>query len=216
MIMLNIKAFLSEVTTQPGVYQMLGSGGQVLYVGKARNLKKRLTSYFSSKQKDIKTEALLKHVVDVSVTVTHNENDALLLECNLIKKYQPHYNVLFRDDKSYPYILITKEHPYPSINFYRGDRSTPGYYFGPYPSAAAVRETIRLIQKLFGLRLYQDRYFPERIRPCLQYQIGLCSGACAGLISENEYRDDVSHAMLFLEGKNEEVLNDLNQQMSCD
>lgn len=213
MNMLNIKAFLNNITSQPGVYQMLGKDNKVLYVGKARNLKKRLTSYFSAKQKDIKTQALLKHVHDINVTVTHSEKDALLLECNLIKKYQPHYNVLFRDDKSYPYILITKDQPYPCIQFYRGDKSLDGYYFGPYPSATAVRETIHLLQKLFGLRLCQDRYYPERTRPCLQYQIGFCSGSCASLISPEEYQADVKHAMLFLEGKNQQVLEDLNTKM---
>lgn len=211
--MQDIKTFLGHLTTRPGVYQMLGDDGKVLYVGKARNLKKRLSSYFSSRQKDIKTQVMLNHVKDINVTVTHSENDALLLECNLIKKYKPHYNILFRDDKSYPYILITHDHPYPCIDFYRGSRRSHGMYFGPYPSAAAVRETIHLIQKLFGLRTCNDRYHPKRTRPCLQYQIGLCSGSCASRISPEDYQADVEHAILFLQGKNDQIITDLNQKM---
>ncbi len=211
--MLNIKAFLENLTSYPGVYQMLGEKGEVLYIGKARNLKKRLASYFSTKQKDNKTLALVKHIVDIHVTVTHSENDALLLECNLIKKYKPHYNILFRDDKSYPYILIKNETPYPSIELYRGSKQADGMYFGPYPSATAVRETLHLIQKLFGLRLSNDRYSPTRKRPCLQYQINLCSGSCAGLISEEDYRHDVQHTVLFLQGKNQQILQELSLKM---
>jgi excinuclease ABC subunit C len=211
--MQNIKIFLQHLTTHPGVYQMLGEDGVVLYVGKARNLKKRLSSYFSGRQLDIKTLALLKHVTDIQVTITHSEKEALLLECNLIKKYKPHYNVLFRDDKSFPYILITDDHPYPAIDFYRGNKRTRGKYFGPYPDAAAVRNTIHLIQKLFGLRTARDRYDPRRTRPCLQYQIGMCSGACAGIISIEDYQHDVYHAGLFLQGKNTQILDELNAQM---
>lgn len=211
--MINAKAFLQTLTTHPGVYQMLGEDGNVLYVGKARNLKKRLSSYFSGKQQDNKTLALLKRVKDINVTITHSENDALLLECNLIKKHQPHYNILFRDDKSYPYILITTEKPYPSIDIYRGPKKGHGRYFGPYPNSMAVRETIHMIQKLFGLRLANDKYHPTRKRPCLQYQIGLCSGSCASKITVEEYQRDVEHAILFLQGKNPQILHDLDQQM---
>lgn len=211
--MLNAKAFLQTLTTNPGVYQMLDENGKVLYVGKAKNLKKRLASYFSNKQKDNKTIALLKRVRDVNVTITHSENDALILECNLIKKYKPHYNILFRDDKSYPYIVITDDQPYPAIDFYRGQKKGHGQYFGPYPNSLAVRETIHLIQKLFGLRLVNDKYHPTRKRPCLQYQIGLCSGACASKISVADYLSDVQHAILFLQGKNPQILNDLSDRM---
>lgn len=211
--MQNVKTFLSQLTTRPGVYQMLDEKGDVIYVGKAGNLKNRLSSYFSKSQKDIKTQALLKHVVDINVTVTHSEIDALLLECNLIKKYKPHYNILFRDDKSYPYIVISRDHPYPSVDFYRGEKKPGNHYFGPYPNVHAVRETIHMIQKLFGLRLSNDRYHRNRTRPCLKYQLGLCSGACAGIISPEDYQVDVQHAILFLQGKNEQVLQDLNQKM---
>lgn len=212
-MILNIKNFLKTLTIHPGVYQMLGEGGKILYVGKARNIKKRVTSYFSIKQKDIKTLALLKQVQDITITITHTENEALLLECNLIKKHKPHYNVLFRDDKSFPYILITQERPYPCIDFYRGNKKSGGNYFGPYPNSTAVRETIHLIQKLFGLRICSDKYSPKRARPCLKYQIGLCSGACAGLISEEDYQTSVQHAILFLQGKNQQILTDLHHQM---
>lgn len=211
--MLNIKAFLENLTSYPGVYQMLGAKGEVLYVGKARNLKKRLIHYFSSAQKDLKTLALVKHIEDIHVTVTHNENEALLLECNLIKKYKPHYNVLFRDDKTYPYIQIKNDGPYPSISIFRGSKHRNNKYFGPYPNITAVRETIHLIQKLFGLRLTTDKYRPTRTRPCLQYQIGLCSGACASLISKEEYQKELKRAVLFLEGNNNEILNQLSQEM---
>lgn len=211
--MLNIDAFLAGVTQHPGVYQMLGNKGQVLYVGKARNLKKRLSSYFKANQKDNKTLALLQHITDITITVTHSENEALLLECNLIKKYKPHYNILFRDDKSYPYIVITSEHPYPRIDLYRGQRKKEDRYFGPYPNVAAVRETIHLIQKLFGLRTCSDHFYASRTRPCLHHQIGLCSGSCAGLISPEEYQQQVHYAILFLQGKNKDIISALQKKM---
>jgi excinuclease ABC subunit C len=211
--MFDIKSFLSNVSNHPGVYQMLGDDGEILYVGKAKNLKKRLASYFNASQKDIKTSTMVSHIKDVDITITRNENEALLLECNLIKKHRPRYNVLFRDDKSYPYIHITNEEPYPRIDFYRGTLKKDGRYFGPYPSAAAVRETIHLIQKVFQLRTCQDNFFASRTRPCLHHQIGMCSGSCAGIISVEEYQQNVRHAILFLEGKNDEILDELNRQM---
>ncbi|OAI48882.1 hypothetical protein AYO45_03855, partial [Gammaproteobacteria bacterium SCGC AG-212-F23] len=209
----NVKAFLASLTHAPGIYQMLDEHRKIIYVGKARDLKKRVSSYFSGKTQDIKTQALLKHVKDIDITVTHTENDALLLECNLIKKHKPHYNVLFRDDKSYPYIIITNEHPYPRIDFYRGARKKDGLYFGPFPHTTAVRETIHIIQKLFGIRTCSDNFFSGRTRACLHHQIGLCSGSCAGLIDKNEYMADVKHAILFLQGKNDEIIRELQNQM---
>jgi len=211
--MQNVKSFLNNLTHQPGVYQMLNGKGEVIYVGKARDLKKRLTSYFANRQKDVKTTALMKHVENVDITVTNNENEALLLEWNLIKKHKPHYNVLFRDDKSYPYILITDEHPYPRIDFYRGSRNRRGIFFGPFPNVTAVRETIQLIQRIFLLRTCNDHFFTSRTRPCLQHQIGRCSGSCAGLISPEEYQQNVQHAVLFLQGKNQQILTELNEKM---
>ena len=211
--MQNAKAFLSSVTHQPGVYQMLGEDGKILYIGKARDLKKRLASYFSGRAKDIKTQALLKHVKDVTITITHSENEALILECNLIKKHQPHYNVLFRDDKSYPYIHVTTEKKYPRIDFYRGNKKSGGKFFGPYPDTTAVRETINLIQKIFRIRTCTDSFFSARLRPCLLYQIGRCTGPCTKMISEEDYQNSVKFAVLFLQGENKQLLNELTQKM---
>lgn len=210
--MQNVKAFLNSLPNQPGVYQMLSANGKILYVGKARDLKKRVSSYFSSRAKDVKTQALMKHVKDINITITHSENDALLLESNLIKKHKPHYNVIFRDDKSYPYILITDEQ-FPRIDFYRGNKKGKGRYFGPYPSAAAVRETIHIIQKLFQLRTCTDTFFATRTRPCLQHQIGRCSGPCGNLISPEEYLENVQHTILFLEGKSQLLIDELHKRM---
>lgn len=211
--MLNIKSFLNTVTHEPGVYQMLDEQGTVLYIGKARNLKKRLSSYFSNKQHDVKTHALLKHVKNIDITVTHSENEALLLECNLIKKHRPHYNILFRDDKTYPYIFISNDHPFPRIGFYRGARKRDGHYFGPYPNSVAVRETINLIEKLFKLRNCTDSFFAVRQRPCMQYQINRCTAPCVDYISVENYQQNIRHALLFLQGKNDEVIMELHQQM---
>jgi excinuclease ABC subunit C len=211
--MFNIKDFLSNVTNQPGVYQMLDENGVIVYIGKARNLKKRLASYFSASAKDIKTQTMLKHVKNIDITVTHTENEALILECNLIKKHKPHYNILFRDDKSYPYILITDDKPYPRIDFYRGTRKQGGKFFGPFPHAMAVRETINLIEKLFKLRNCTNSFFAARTRPCMQYQINRCTAPCVGFISPEEYQEHVRHAVLFLEGKNDQVIVELTKKM---
>ena len=211
--MRDFKTFLSNLSQHPGVYQMLGDEGEVLYVGKAKNLKKRVSSYFSGHSKDRKTMVLVKHIKDIDITVTSNENEAVLLECNLIKKHRPRYNVLLRDDKSYPYIVITTDQDFPRIDFYRGPRKKDALYFGPYPSAFAARETINLLQKLFRLRTCNDTYFESRNRPCLMYQIGRCAGPCVSLISKNEYGESVRLATLFLQGKNNEVIKALQDRM---
>jgi excinuclease ABC subunit C len=211
--MQEIKVFLSHLPHFPGVYQMLGGEGEVLYVGKARDLKKRVTSYFSGKKLDAKTVALVKHIKTIEITVTRNENEALLLECNLIKKLQPHYNILFRDDKSYPYILISTEQKFPRLDFYRGKRNRAGSLFGPFPSSTSVRETINLIQKLFQLRTCSDSFFNSRARPCLQYQIGRCTAPCTKLIADADYQQLVHLAILFLNGKNELILTELRARM---
>jgi len=192
---------------------MLGEKGEILYVGKARNLKKRVSNYFLKSGKDVKTHALMKNVKDIQVTITHSENDALLLECNLIKKHKPRYNVVFRDDKSYPYILITDE-KFPRVDLYRGSKKMKGRYFGPYPSASAVRETIHIIQKLFHLRTCTDSYFAARTRPCLQHQIGRCTAPCTDLISPEEYQQNVQHTILFLEGKSQLLIDELQKRMA--
>ncbi len=203
------KSFLKAVTGKPGIYRMYNAEGKVLYVGKARNLKKRLQSYFRSSGLSPKTELLVSQIADVDVTVTHTESEALLLENNLIKEYRPRYNVLLRDDKSYPYIYISDKDKYPRIDLHRGARKKPGRYLGPYPNAGAVRETINLLQKTFRIRQCEDSYFRNRSRPCLQYQIKRCTAPCVNLISEQAYRQDIKHTLLFLEGKSSQIVEEL-------
>ncbi len=203
--------FLAGLTTRPGVYRMVGDGGTVLYVGKARNLKARVTAYFRASGLTAKTMALVAKVRDIQVTVTSSETEALLLEQSLIKAERPPYNVVLRDDKSYPYIHLT-EHPYPRLAFHRGARKG-GRYFGPFPSAAAVRDSLNILQKLFGIRPCEDGFFKNRSRPCLQYQIDRCSGPCVGLIDRERYADDVRLAVMFLEGKSRDVLAEFKAKM---
>lgn len=208
------KSYLGTLTTRPGVYRMLDASGTIIYVGKARNLKKRVASYFThSKQHAPRTLALVQVIADIEVTVTHTENEALILENNLIKAYRPRYNVWFRDDKSYPYIYLSSEQKYPRLSYYRGARKGKGRYFGPYPSAGAARRTIHLIQKLFQIRSCKDSFFANRSRPCLQYQIKRCTAPCVDLISAEQYQQDVQHAVMFLEGRNEEVIQALLEPM---
>lgn len=213
--MQNIKLFLANLSHHPGIYQMIGEKGEILYVGKAKDLKKRVASYFSQRSKDLKTLSLLEHIKDIQVTITHNESEAMLLECNLIKQYKPKYNVLLRDDKSYPYILITAHHNFPRIDLYRGARKKNGLYFGPYPSASSVRETINLLQKVFKIRTCRDSFFEARTRPCLLYEIDRCTGPCVGLIDKEDYARNVELAVLFLQGKNEIVLQALLKRMEA-
>ena len=203
--------FLANLTTRPGVYRMVGEGGDVLYVGKARNLKARVTAYFRASGLTVKTMALVAKVRDIQVTVTSSETEALLLEQSLIKAERPPYNVVLRDDKSYPYIHLT-EHPYPRLAFHRGARKD-GRYFGPFPSAAAVRDSLNILQKLFGIRPCEDGFFKNRSRPCLQHQIDRCSAPCVGLIDRERYADDVRLAVMFLEGKSQNVLAEFKAKM---
>lgn len=210
--MLDSAEFLKKVTTLPGIYQMYGEAQQLLYVGKAKNLKKRLTSYFDKSEKSTKTSSMMKQVVDIKVTITQSESEALLLECNLIKEHKPKYNILMRDDKSYPYILLSK-HAYPRLDSYRGIRNKKADFYGPFPNASAVRYTLKFIQKLFKLRNCRDSFFKLRERPCLQYQIGRCSAPCVKKISEEDYQRDVAQARLLLTGKSEEVIKHLMQEM---
>ena len=172
------KNLIGSLPTQPGIYRMLGSKNEVLYVGKARNLRKRVQSYFRASGLSARIVSLMQQVTNVETTVTHTENEALLLENNLIKSLHPRYNILLRDDKSYPYIFVSDGQEFPRIGFHRGAKREKGRYFGPYPSSFAVRETINLLQKIFRVRQCQDSFFRNRSRPCLQYQIKRCSAPC--------------------------------------
>ncbi len=205
-------AFLKTVPGSPGVYRMYGDKAQVIYVGKAKDLKKRLSSYFRSNVDSIKTRALVANIAFVEFTVTNSETEALILENNLIKQYMPKYNVLLRDDKSFPYILLT-DHKHPRITSHRGPKKIPGQYFGPYPSAGAVWESLKLLQKVIPVRQCEDGFYRARTRPCLQYQLKLCSAPCVGKISDEAYAAQVRLTRLFLQGKNQQVIDDLVQQM---
>ncbi|GHF92733.1 excinuclease ABC subunit UvrC [Thalassotalea marina] len=208
------KAFLASVTEQPGVYRMYDEHQTVIYVGKAKHLKKRLASYFRKDVGSNKTRALVKQILAIDVTVTHTEGEALILENNYIKKYLPKYNILLRDDKSYPYLLIT-DHRHPKLGLHRGGRKVKGEYFGPYPSAGAVWESLRLMQKLFPIRQCEDSYYRARSRPCLQYQLGRCSAPCVNKVSDEEYNEQVSLAKLFLRGKSSDVIAGLVTKMEA-
>ncbi len=200
--------FLKSVPHKPGVYRMLNSQDVVIYVGKAKDLKKRLASYFRSNLDSTKTRALVSQIRHIEFTVTNTETEALILENNLIKQFMPKYNVLLRDDKSYPYILIS-DHKHPRITSHRGPKKIPGQYFGPYPSAGAVWESLKLLQKIIPIRQCEDGFYRARTRPCLQYQLKLCSAPCVGKISDSDYQEQVRHAQLFLQGKNQLLIDDL-------
>lgn len=191
---------------------MLDDQGKVIYVGKARNLQKRLTSYFRSLL-ETKTQAMMSQVASIQTIITSNENEALLLEANLIKQFHPRYNVLLRDDKSYPYLYLSTHQKFPRMDFYRGSKQAPGRYFGPFPNAGSVRANLALVQKLFRLRQCDDIFFKNRTRPCLQYQIKRCTAPCVGYVDETRYRQQVNDAILFLEGKNDEVIHKLVERM---
>ncbi|MBN8717348.1 excinuclease ABC subunit UvrC [Thermomonas sp.] len=208
------RAFAASLPLAPGVYRMLDAAGSVLYVGKARALRNRVGSYFNAAPKPARILAMLAQVARIETTVTHSEADALLLENQLIKSLQPRYNVMLRDDKSYPFVLLTREE-WPRLAFHRGPRALPGRYFGPYPSAAAVRETLDLMHKLFRLRSCEDSVFRNRSRPCLQYQIGRCSAPCVGRVEMAEYADAVRRAGLFLEGKSQQLDAELAAAMQA-
>jgi excinuclease ABC subunit C len=206
-------SYLKNVTSKPGVYRMLDEKEQVIYVGKAKNLKNRLSSYFRQTGLSPKTRVMVSRINDIDITITHTEGEALLLESNLIKELRPRYNVLMRDDKSYPYIFISDKSAYPRIALHRGARKKKGMYLGPYPNAHAVRESINLLQKMFLIRQCEDTTFNNRSRPCLQYQIKRCTAPCVGYITEKAYRKDIDHAILFLQGKSEQIITELVKDM---
>ena len=207
------KAFVSTLTSSPGVYRHIDAAGELLYVGKAGNLRKRVGSYFLKPRMEPRIAAMVAQIARVEITVTRTEGEALLLESQLIKSLKPRYNILLRDDKSYPYIYLSDGEDYPRLAFHRGARNLPGRYFGPYPSTWAVRESLSLMQKLFKVRQCEDSYFRNRSRPCLQHQIGRCSAPCVGLISVEDYRNDVRHAQMFLEGRSDAVIDELADAM---
>jgi excinuclease ABC subunit C len=207
------KTFVDSLPARPGVYRMLDAQGEILYVGKARSLRSRVGSYFQPSNVQPKVQALIAKTAAMEVTIANSDTEALLLEFNLIKKHRPRFNVVLRDDKSFPYLHLETEHPFPRLNFYRGSRKQKGRYFGPYPSAGAVRETLQQLQKLFRLRNCDDSYFSNRSRPCLQYQIQRCTAPCVGLITTEAYARDVDAAVKVLEGRNDEVNQDLGRRM---
>ena len=207
------RVFAGNLTQRPGAYQMLDGKGRVIYVGKARNLRRRVASYFGGRPHDAKTMAMVARVADIRVTVTATEADALMLEYNLIKRHKPRFNVVLRDDKSYPYIRVRTDKEFPQVSFYRGSRRAAGRLFGPYPSAGSVRATLGQLQKLFQVRQCEDSYFSHRQRPCLQYQIQRCTAPCVGLVSAEDYQRDIEHAMMFLQGRSEAVTEVLVKRM---
>ena len=206
------QTYLREMTEKPGVYQMRDASGNLLYVGKAKNLKKRLSSYFRSRGLSTKTMSLVRRIASIDVTVTATETEALLLEHNLIKQYQPPFNILLRDDKSYPYIFLSAGE-YPRLELHRGAKKAKGTYFGPYPNVSSVRETLNLLQQVFQVRQCDDTYFKNRKRPCLQYQIKRCTAPCTKEVSKADYDQQVEHTRLFLEGKNQQLQKMLQDKM---
>lgn len=205
--------FLANTTQQPGIYQMFGVDGGILYVGKAKNLKLRLASYFRKTGLTPKTQALVSRIARIEVTVTASETEALILEQNLIKSNRPPYNILLRDDKSYPYIFISSGEDYPRISFHRGAKKKRGDYYGPFPNVGAVKDSLNFLQKTFRSRQCEDSVFKNRTRPCLQYQIKRCTAPCVDYISPEDYQKDLHHTRLFLTGNSDKLLSELADQM---
>jgi excinuclease ABC subunit C len=212
------KEYIPSLPRRPGVYRMYSAPDEqgrteLLYVGKARNLRDRVGNYFMASNIDPKVQALVGHIARIEVTLTNSETEALLLEYNLIKEHKPRYNIVLRDDKSFPYVYLPSGHEFPRLVFYRGPRNLPGRYFGPFPSAGAVKETLQSIQKIFRIRNCRDTFFENRSRPCLQHQIGRCSAPCVKLISRDDYARDIAAAVKVLEGRNDEVSGELSNAM---
>src|SRR3954467_5227533 len=207
------KEFVGSLPRRPGVYRMYNADHEILYIGKAKNLKDRVGTYFLASNVNPKVQALVGQIAEIEVTVANSEIEALLLEYNLIKAHKPRFNVVLRDDKSFPYIQVEDTHEFPRLAFYRGSRAAPGRYFGPFPSAGAVKDTLRQLQKLFKIRNCRDTFFANRSRPCLQHQIGRCSAPCVGFITKELYAQDVHSAVKVLEGRSSEVNAELQDRM---
>lgn len=205
--------FLAVCSPHPGVYRMFDADGRLLYVGKANNLKKRLSSYFRKSGLAPKTAALVARIAQIETAITASETEALLLEQTLIKEWRPPYNILLRDDKSYPYVFLSSADEYPRLGIHRGAKKHKGRYFGPYPSGLAIRESLNLLQKAFQVRQCEDSYFRNRTRPCLQYQIKRCKAPCVGLVDPQEYAEDVRHSVMFLDGRSNQLSGELSAAM---
>ncbi|MDP1664443.1 MAG: excinuclease ABC subunit UvrC [Methylobacter sp.] len=197
----DIKAFLKNLTTRPGIYKMLNDQGEIIYIGKAKNLKNRVSSYFKKQTASTKQHRMVTKIAAIEVTVTHTEGEALLLECQQIKRHKPQYNICLRDDRSYPYIFLSTDHDFPQITLHRGAKKKKGKYFGPYPGIGAIKESLKLLQRIFPIRQCDDSIYNNRSRPCLQHQIERCTAPCVGLINKAAYAKDVDNTVLFLEGK---------------
>ncbi len=210
--MFDSATFLKNLTTLPGIYKMLDEQGEIIYIGKAKNLKNRVSSYFRNTAATPKQQIMVSKIAAIEVTITHTENEALLLESQQIKRHQPRYNICLRDDKSYPYIFLS-HHDHPQISIHRGAKRKQGRYFGPYPSAGAAYESLKLLQRLFPIRQCEDSVYNNRTRPCLQHQIGRCSAPCVGLIDKTNYAQDIENTVLFLEGKSGLLINLLIAKM---
>ncbi len=209
----DIKAFLKNLTTRPGIYKMLNNQGEIIYIGKAKNLKNRVSSYFKNQTASFKQHRMVPKIAAIEVTVTHTEGEALLLECQLIKRHKPQYNICLRDDRSYPYIFLSTDHDFPQITLHRGAKKLKGKYFGPYPGIGAIKESLKLLQRIFPLRQCDDSVYNNRSRPCLQHQIGRCTAPCVGLIDKAAYAKDVDNTVLFLEGKGGLLIDQLIANM---
>jgi excinuclease ABC subunit C len=206
-------SFLKNLTSRPGIYKMLNDKGEIIYIGKAKNLRNRVSSYFKTQSASIKQQVMVVKVAAIEVTVTHTEGEALLLECQQIKLHKPRYNICLRDDRSFPYLFLSSEHKFPQITYHRGAKHKKGRYFGPYPSSGAVKESLKLLQRLFPVRQCDDVIYNNRTRPCLQYQIGRCSAPCVGFIDQNSYSLDVQNTVMFLEGKGSLLIDELIVKM---
>ena len=209
----DVKAFLKNLTTRPGIYKMLNEQGEIIYIGKAKNLKNRVSSYFKKQSASTKQQTMVAKIANIEVTVTHTEGEALLLECQQIKRHKPRYNICLRDDKSYPYIFLSSEHDFPQITLHRGAKKRKGKYFGPYPGIGAIKESLKLLQRIFPIRQCDDSIYNNRSRPCLQHQIERCTAPCVGLIDKAAYAQDVDSTVLFLEGKGGLLIDQLIVKM---